>query len=246
MYNTTFEIITLIFVVFSSLWMGTKVPFIGLILSLIVAFFICVINIIKKEDIKLYFCKIVAIILLGLIIAGTIRYSPIGHNLGISIDKLNKISNSYNELNNTIEKPDIPKAESVVLSNRDLFYDNTLKEYKSSSIVSKLIGIGFLQSQNDQIVPRKNIEIDYFDILFSNGIIGFIIYFTPIAIALFYIVKLILDKKYMIFENNIIFYMYSIFIVLAIARLAGHMFTAPAVNIYLAITINKLISVLKD
>ena len=241
------KIINLIFLIFSSLWMGTKVPFLGLILSLIVSFIVCIINIIKRKNIKEYLYKISAIILLFFIVFTSIKYSPIGKNLGISINKITNITEKNSSKSNVTRTSTStqPNIETVILSSRDIYYKNTLKEYKNSSIPSKILGIGYLNNQNGIISQRKTIEIDYFDILFSNGIIGFILFFTPLLILLIYIIKLIWKQKFLIFENNIIFYIYTIFICLIIARLAGHIFTAPAVNFYLALTISNLINILK-
>ena len=181
-------LITLIFVIISCLSMGTKVPFLGLILSLLVAFGICIINIIKRKNIKDYLYKIGSIILIFFIIFNVISFSPVGKNLGISINRISKISNTENKVadDSTSTSENI---ETVVLSSRDIYYDNTLNEYKNSSTISKFLGIGFVSNENNKISERKSIEIDCFDILFSTGIIGFIIFFAPLFIILLYISK---------------------------------------------------------
>ena len=240
------ELITLIFVIISALWMGTKVPFIGLILSLLVSFGICIINILKRKNIKEHLYKIGTIIFVFFIIFNIISYSPIGKNLGISINRISNISKTNNNKTSDSSSSKNQNVETVILSSRDIYYDNTLKEYKNSSTISKLLGIGFISNQNGFLSERKNIEIDYFDILFSTGLIGFILFFVPLIILLLYILKLLWNKKYLIFENNIIFYLYLIFISLIIARLSGHIFTAPAVSFYFALIINKLICILKS
>lgn len=245
--NFIIDLITLIFIIISALWMGTKVPFIGLILSLLVSFGICIINIIKRKNIKEYLYKIGGIIFVFFIIFNIISYSPVGKNLGISINRISNISKTNN--NNKTSDSSASKnqnVETVILSSRDIYYDNTLKEYKSSSTISKLLGIGFVSNENGLLSEKKSIEIDYFDILFSTGIIGFIVFFLPLIIILIYIFKLFWSKKCLIFENHIIFYLYSIFISLIIARLSGHVFTTPAVSFYLALIINKLICILKS
>ncbi len=241
------EIFTLIFVIISSLWMGTKVPFLGLVLSLLVSFGICIINIIKKINIKKYLYKSIIPLIILLIIFSIISYSPIGMNLGISINKIIKISQTNNSQNN-IKNNSLAQSniETVVLSSRDIYFNNTLTDYKNSSTISKFLGIGYINNENDQILQRKTIEIDYFDILFSNGIIGFLIFFAPLFISLLYIAILLWKKKNMLFENNIIFYLYSILISLTIAGLSGHVLTAPAVSFYLAFIINQLIIILKS
>lgn len=246
--NFIIDLITLIFIIISALWMGTKVPFLGLLLSLLLTLGVCIINIIKRNKIKEYFCKIGSILLIFFVIFNVISYSPVGKNLGISFKKISNISKSTNNENKISDSPASKKqnVESVILSSRDIYYDNTLKEYKNSSTISKLLGIGFVSNQNGFSSERKSIEIDYFDILFSTGIIGFIIFFIPLIIFILYIFKLLWYKKYLIFENHIIFYIYSIFIGLIIARLSGHVLTAPAVSFYLALIINKLICILNN
>lgn len=236
-----FMIITLFCTIFSALWMGTKVPFLGLLLVLFVTFAICIINLIKQQHIKSYIYKIIGILLICLFIFLTIGCSPIGNNLGFTVNRLMNISANSSE-----ESTSNQNTQSVILSNRNLFYKDTLSKYSNGSVLSKLFGIGYMEKIDSEINTKKLIEIDYYDILFSNGIIGFIIFVTPIIIILAYIVNLLFHRARMLFDNKIIFYTYSIFITFVIAGLAGHVFTAPAVSFYLAITMNKLISTLEE
>jgi len=286
--NKIFDFICIIFVIFSALWMGTKVPFLGLILSLLLTMIICIIYIIRKKYIRFHLHRMIGTILILIIIFSFVGKTPVGKNLGISLKSIaksfevkygqeitndvlqskddkttnsntqlkeNKITNSSTQpkedkTTNSNSKPKENKVnsnlETIVLSSRNIYYKNTLSDYRESSIMSKILGIGFIDSENGKSFERKYIEIDYFDILFSTGILGAILCFTPLIIALLYIVKLLWIKKVLIFRKDVLFYGYAIGIALIIARMAGHVFTAPAVSFYLALIINQLISILKD
>ena len=239
------EFFTFIFTSFSALWIGTKVPFLGLILSLSIIFMICIINIIKKNNIKNYIYKSLIIFIATLSVFAILPYSPVGKNLGVSFYKINKINTNKNTdfLDQPVAKEHF---ESVVLSNRNLYYKNTLKDYSASSTLSKLVGIGYIANVDNHFVQRKSIEIDYFDILFSNGVIGFFIFFAPLIAILIYLSKLLFKNKNVFFSSNTILNIYLILISLIIARLSGHIFTAPSVNFYLILAISKLITFLKN
>jgi len=289
-------------VIFSSLWMGTKVPFLGLVFTIVVSIGVCVINIIRGINIKFYICRTLVLIITFISIFSIIEYTPVGKNLGISANKIiknfqesqtekieNASTNQIEEKNkdkvnqieeidkdkvnqleekgkdkvNQIEEKDkdkvnqIEKSEkknvsansnvkNVVLSNRNIYYNNTLEVYKSSSVYSKFLGIGFLDNDNGKVLERKHIEIDYFDIIFCTGLVGAILFFMPLIISLLYIAKLAISRKNVFFDNKVVFYGYSVFIALTIAGMAGHVFTAPSVSFYLAIVIYQLINILKE
>ena len=267
-------------VIFSSLWMGTKVPFLGLVFTIVVSIGVCVINIIRGINIKFYICRTLVLIITFISIFSIIEYTPVGKNLGISANKIiknfqesqtekieNASTNQIEEKNkdkvNQIEEIDkdkvnqIEKSEkknvsansnvkNVVLSNRNIYYNNTLEVYKSSSVYSKFLGIGFLDNDNGKVLERKHIEIDYFDIIFCTGLVGAILFFMPLIISLLYIAKLAISRKNVFFDNKVVFYGYSVFIALTIAGMAGHVFTAPSVSFYLAIVIYQLINILKE
>ena len=104
-----------------------------------------------------------------------------------------------------------------------------LNYYLYSGSVNQLFGLSWTDRESiDYTTNNKLIEIDYFDILIHYGIIGFIIYFLPLVVFLFYT---IINIKYIKVETYI--YLFTILTILGAALLAGHIFSAPAVSIYL-------------
>ena len=104
-----------------------------------------------------------------------------------------------------------------------------LNYYLYSGSVNQLFGLSWTDRESiDYTTNNKLIEIDYFDILIHYGIIGFIIYFLPLVVFLFYT---IINIKYIKVETYI--YLFTIITILGAALLAGHIFSAPAVSIYL-------------
>ena len=47
------------------------------------------------------------------------------------------------------------------------------QDYMDGNIYQKLFGIGYLNNQKE----AKAVEMDYFDIYYNHGIIGFILFF---------------------------------------------------------------------
>ena len=77
--------------------------------------------------------------------------------------------------------------------------------------------------------------MDYYDILFCNGIIGTILFALPILIFVIAFMRYtILNKKRIEIEL-----IYSIVMAGIVALLAGHVFVSPAVSIYIVIILLK-------
>ena len=68
-------------------------------------------------------------------------------------------------------------------------------------------------------VNIKTIEMDYFDVLYRNGYVGFILYFIPVIYILY---KIKMNKKLEI---------YSLVLSLILALFQGHILVSPSVSI---------------
>ena len=88
--------------------------------------------------------------------------------------------------------------------------------YLDNPINYQLFGVGYLNYS-------KLIEMDFFDILYRQGLIGFSLYFIPI-IYLFNIYKKYYNAKYTL----------SIILIVLVAGVVGHVLVAPAVSIFVA------------
>lgn len=108
----------------------------------------------------------------------------------------------------------------VVYNDRLTFLKDNYDYFKNQNIIKILLGIGI---ENHDI---KMVEIDFFDILFRYGIIGFIIFFGVLAVTINW-------KK--INKTSKI----SIILLFIISLTSGHVLIYPAVSIYLGMIMNQ-------
>ena len=201
------------------LTIGTKTP----LLSLGITIFFTYLWFIHQE-IKLKRVKRVAIsiILLLIFIAGMILILP----------KTNFYKNiethlEFLEVDNITEVfKDKKLIDHFIFSERLTFLENRYKDYRDENNYLQLFGIGYLKDGKD----TKAIEMDYFDIYYSQGLIGFIIYFGIYGYFFYLIMK---RRKKLDFTQ----YMLYISVVLSVllSFVTGHIITAPAVSILLIV-----------
>ena len=253
--KTVFYVISLAIYVFAVLEMGTKVPILGFLALLVGTIFIAIIKIFQ-EDKKKYIQKLVGIVVLLIVILFTAGYTPVGKNIernyGISFPKIEFKENENNNGQNETKKFNtVEEATTAAISGRDIFLKDNMEKFKNSNVENKLVGIGYVDKTEDgELGLLKTVEIDYFDIFLLQGIIGFILFFTPVLIALFIILKKILKNiKIAIFDLDVLYMLFSLAISFGIALFAGHTLVAPAVSIYIAIIIiqlNKRLDVIQN
>ncbi len=113
------------------------------------------------------------------------------------------------------------------------------EKFKGAPPLNKLFGIGKLDLNDG---TQNLCEIDYYDILFTFGIIGFILFFMPIAVLVLLILKsLNLDKIKNIINNNTILCFGIAFVIgVFLCAIAGHTFTSPDVSIFIAIALLEI------
>lgn len=249
----SFHKVALFFLIYAILEIGTKVPFITLILLAVVCLYLIVLKLITmKHERKVYTDKLISLFLIAIIIYSVFTYTPIGKNL---------IKNYSQFFNNTTtstgngegEKPQKPKNEinenkvSEVVSNRNSFLQNNLQDFKKKGISHNLLGKGYLYNQNDDVEVNKLVEMDIFDIFFTQGVIGIIIYIIPLLIFCIEICKKIFRNfKKVIQDIESILLMYSLFIGALISVLAGHVLVAPAVAIFVVLILLRLCNRLEN
>lgn len=210
-------IILLSLYAFSS--MGTKVPIISLVICTITTLLYYIINWIKQ---KKYKQLIISTTITTMIVAITLIIIPktsFYKNIQIHKDFLG--FNNYTEI-----LTDYKLIDHFIFSQRLTFLKNTSQNYKNANIGEKLLGIGYIENYGTDNVSTKTIEIDYFEILFRNGIIGFIIYFsiiTPIIVKCF--------------KTKNIELKLCIILILLLALFSGHILITPAVSIFVALII---------
>lgn len=134
------------------------------------------------------------------------------------------------------------KMMNWLLSDRLDYALPTIIAYIQGDISVKLFGVGYVAYDAASPSIEKSMEMDFLTVFFRHGIIGAIIYLVP----LFYFLFVIIKAAFVRFKKawNSIWYctgLYSILLGLGIAFFAGHVLTAPAVSIYIALIIVMLI-----
>ena len=201
---------------------GTKTPILVLGITLFITFIYLLINLHKK---KKYKSILISYLLLIIIISGSIFIIPKTNfykNIKIHLNYL-----KIDELSDFTDNPEY--IDHFVFSSRLKFLKNRYNDYKEYPIYVKLLGDG---SDKKHI---KDVEIDYFDILFEVGIIGFIIVFS---IVLYVLISLL--KEFRIKGYNEIMYSLSILFIFLLSLLTGHIILSPAVSTVVTILLFKM------
>lgn len=265
------NIISIILCILSSLYMGTKVPFLGFLGStgilMVYIIFISIFTRIKKIPTLLNYKKIsVCVIIISIVFCSLFYKSPVYKNLmfnyGHIVHKIVQFIEGPKE-ENPATKPMEPNEEVVVvepeekepeinmhinqddlvgslLSNRTAVAEEIKNIYKRSSIVEKLLGLGHVIEIKPGISTDKTIEMDQLDIFYRHGIVGTILYFGQLIILMGVIIKsLFINARYLL-DLDVITCMISIFLGIGIAFSSGHVLTAPAVSIFIILSIIKL------
>ena len=118
--------------------------------------------------------------------------------------------------------------DHFIFSQRITFLSKKAKLYKDSSTYQKLFGIGYLKNNKN----TKLIEMDYFDIFYSHGIIGFIVFFSIYLVLLF---KIVAREQKLTYERFMLHT--SLILILFLSLFTGHIITAPSVSLIVIIII---------
>jgi hypothetical protein len=212
-------------VLYCTLIIGSKTAFLSLLIIIgvyIVNYFIKMIKARKYRNVKIILLSsILSIVLISIVLPYTAFYKNI------------KTHVSFLDINNITEIFEGDNFNRLIFSDRLTFLQNTKEEYDKASIIQKIVGIGY-----GSATEEKTIEMDYFDIYYRYGILGFITYFLPLVIALITILRKV---RKAIFDDKII-YVLSLSLALILALFTGHIFTAPSVSIYVSLMIGYLVN----
>lgn len=232
--------IAVLLFVYAVLQLGTKVPYFGLVLLMITIIFACIING-KVQKMKQFYKK--AGVFFGFLIAIYLvtGLTPVGENLTKIYGDVFVVTKADIQFGKTEQPPQITefknfeelKAASV--SGRNDFLKANKEKFFSGDILDKALGIGFVEKEDGNLEELKLTEMDYYDILFCNGIIGTILFVLPIFIFGIGLMRYtILNRRKITIEP-----IYSIVMAGVVALLAGHVLVSPAVSIYVVIILLK-------
>ena len=222
---------------------------------------------IKKISTSLNYKKIsIYVITIGIVFCSLFYKSPVYKNLmfnyGHIVHKIVQFIEGPKD-ENPATKPMDPNEEVVVvepeeqepeinmhinqddlvgslLSNRTAVAEEIKNIYKKSSIVEKLVGLGHVIEIKSGISTDKTIEMDQLDIFYRHGIVGTILYFGQLIMLMGVIIKSLFRNARYLLDLDVITCMIAIFLGIAIAFSSGHVLTAPAVSIFIILSIIKL------
>lgn len=241
--------------------LGTKVSFLSAVLVLGSVLIYNIINLIIKSDTSIKPINIiVSIVMLGIIYVVT-PYTPAFTNANnlVVVDEVDKevIENTIKENKNSKKENKGSKKNlsissqsffessvekiSPFLSSRDLFLINTHNSYIKAPISQKIFGTGY---SGNYTKVAKTIEMDFFDLFYSYGLIGSIVFLSPLFYLFIFIIVKFKKIKNKLFKPDFVFSFIALVLGLAIAGFSGHVLFAPSVSIYLAIIIAYIYNIL--
>lgn len=212
------KIIFILIYLYVILNIGTKTPILVFIMT-ILTLYLYLISVWKKErKIKYIKYSILVIILVLSTILFILPKTNFYKNIKIHLNYLHveKIAD--------LTKPKI--IDHFIFSSRLKFKDNKQKLYDKSSLSRQLFGIGYING-NKEI---KDAEMDFYDIGYSNGTIGLIIFFG----ITIYVLRNIKTNA-----NNItkVVIKLELLLILLLSGITGHILTSPSVSFIAAIII---------
>lgn len=228
--NIIFKFIIVILSLYVFLSIGTKVPALSVCILILINTLYFIIKWIKEKKYKnIFFISIFFSLLISI---GIILLPKTSFYKNLEIHKEFLGLNSYMEVFTKYELID-----HFIFSQRLTFLKNTHNNYMNSNLIEKLLGIGFIENYGTDNINIKTIEIDYFEIFYRSGIIGFIIYFIvfiPVILKCF--------KKIKKFNFLNIEYFTILLLILLISFFQGHILINPSVSIYVALIINLILN----
>ena len=201
---------------------GTKTPLLSLIICILASLIYFIKNWITNKKYKNILItstiSIISIITTIIIIPKTSFYKNI------------EIHKNYLGINNYTEiLTDYKLIDHFIFSQRLTFLKNTSNNYQDANITEKIFGIGYIEKYGTNESSIKTIEIDYFDILYRQGIIGFSIFEF---IILSQIKKSNIKEKLLKLEIKT-----SLILILLLSLFTGHILNSPSVSIFVSLII---------
>lgn len=210
-------------VLYSVFSLGTKTPVLGLGIILFVNLLYYIYKLFKSKKKKSIIIIFSSLILLCGVSAYVIPKTSFYENLKIHYNFLKK---------NDVKIFSKEFLDHFVFSQRLSMEERTRHNYNKSHIQEKIFGIGYIENYSTDSVNLKIVEMDYFDIFYREGIIGFILFFIPVIYMIV-----------MFFKNNSINFVsvnmfISILLIMLLALFQGHIFITPAISIFVALILN--------
>lgn len=228
LYNKRNFILTVLLVgvlVFDILSIGTKGPLLSFLIIIGVVLIIYFIYLIKEKYYKKISLLLLLLVALTSFMVINLPKTAFYKNIEIHLDFL-KVDSIFDVFT------DYELFDHFIFSSRLKFLNNTFNDYKESKVSEKIFGIGYYENEED----TKMIEMDYFDILFRHGIVGFALYMT---IFVYFLVKAIKYTKSLKDNPTKVCNYLSLFLIIILSLITGHVLLAPSVSIFVALIFQR-------
>lgn len=200
---------------FIILTIGTKTPLLALLITMGMFIIYQAIDYVKRKKYKALLFSIILIMIGIIALFKIIPETNFYKNIEVHLNYL-----EVDDISDIIQ--DEKLIDHFIFSERITFYANKQNIYKQASIYQKLFGIGYINDNK----TTKLIEMDYFDIYYSHGLIGLILF---LSVPIYVLLKFALQKR----KYNFNMYMtnVSLLLIIFLSLLTGHIITSPAVSI---------------
>ncbi|PEC85680.1 O-antigen ligase family protein [Bacillus cereus] len=252
-FSKAYYWIPTVLAMYASIMIGTKVGYGAIVITLGIALFFLFIEYMihrKKEGKGFTYLvnTIVAAVVLGGLFILTPQ-TPIAKNMSIHL-QIYEYKKSVQDEKDRKEGKEVKEEEhkqgeltdsemkSLIYSDRDKFLKVYKQYYKEAPLSQKLFGMGYAGNYTTKM---KLVEMDFHDLFFAFGIVGFLMYLLPllyfgikIFIRLITNFKKLFSVKHMLLASTLV-------LSLGIGFMSGHVLTAPAVSIFFVVILAYLI-----
>ncbi|PFC78049.1 hypothetical protein CN290_01760 [Bacillus cereus] len=252
-FSKAYYWIPTVLAMYASIMIGTKVGYGAIVITLGIALFFLFIEYMmhrKKEGKGFTYLvnTVVAAVVLGGLFILTPQ-TPIAKNMSIHL-QIYEYKKSVQDEKDRKEGKEVKEEEhkqgeltdsemkSLIYSDRDKFLKVYKQYYKEAPLSQKLFGMGYAGNYTTKM---KLVEMDFHDLFFAFGIVGFLMYLLPllyfgikIFIRLITNFKKLFSVKHMLLASTLV-------LSLGIGFMSGHVLTAPAVSIFFVVILAYLI-----
>ncbi|EEK85699.1 hypothetical protein bcere0010_7880 [Bacillus cereus ATCC 4342] len=252
-FSKVYYWIPTVLAMYASIMIGTKVGYGAIVITLGIALFFLFIEYMmhrKKEGKGFTYLvnTIVAAVVLGGLLVLTPQ-TPIAKNMSIHLqiyEYKKSVQDEKDRKEGKVVKEEEHKQgeltdsemKSLIYSDRDKFLKVYKQYYKEAPLSQKLFGMGYAGNYTTKM---KLVEMDFHDLFFAFGIVGFLMYLLPllyfgikIFIRLITNFKKLFSVKHMLLASTLV-------LSLGIGFMSGHVLTAPAVSIFFVVILAYLI-----
>ncbi|HDR4593993.1 TPA: O-antigen ligase family protein [Bacillus cereus] len=252
-FSKVYYWIPTVLAMYASIMIGTKVGYGAIVITLGIALFFLFIEYMmhrKKEGKGFTYLvnTIVAAFVLGGLLVLTPQ-TPIAKNMSIHLqiyEYKKSVQDEKDRKEGKVVKEEEHKQgeltdsemKSLIYSDRDKFLKVYKQYYKEAPLSQKLFGMGYAGNYTTKM---KLVEMDFHDLFFAFGIVGFLMYLLPllyfgikIFIRLITNFKKLFSVKHMLLASTLV-------LSLGIGFMSGHVLTAPAVSIFFVVILAYLI-----